>query len=201
MYALRDLEQRDDRPTEDQVVVIRGVTWADYERLLEIRGECSVPRLTYLEGTLEIMSPSREHERFTSFIGCLVEAYCLERGVRFTPYGSWTLKEKKDDRGAEPDECYILGDEDADRPQLAIEVVWTSGRLDKLEIYRKLGVREVWYWRKGHIQQHVLRGERYEAVAKSEVLPDLDLDLLTRFLDRPTAYDAIREYRAALAGR
>jgi Uma2 family endonuclease len=157
--------------------------------------------LTYLEGTLEIMSPSREHERFTSFIGCLVEAYCLERGVRFTPYGSWTLKEMTDDRGAEPDECYILGDEDADRPHLAIEVVWTSGRLDKLEIYRKLGVREAWYWRKGHIQPHVLRGERYEAVAKSEVLPDLDLDLLTRFLDRPTAYDAIREYRAALAGR
>ena len=59
---------------------------ADYLRLLEIRGERSVPRLTYVEGTLEIMSPSLTHEEIKSYIGRLVEAWCLERGVDFTPY-------------------------------------------------------------------------------------------------------------------
>jgi Uma2 family endonuclease len=145
------------------------------------------------------MTPSRDHETIKSFIGRLVETYCLQAGIVFTPVGSWTLKQQKEERGAEPDECYILGEQDSDRPHLAIEVVWTSGRLDKLEIYRKLGVREVWYWRQGRIRPYGLRGDRYESLERSEVLPGLDLELLVQFLDRKTAYDAIRDYRAALA--
>ncbi|MBX3200713.1 MAG: Uma2 family endonuclease [Labilithrix sp.] len=203
MYANVDLQSRDDRPVEDHVVQLRGVTWEDYERFLEIRGECAVPRLTFLEGVLEIMSPSRDHEQIKSLIGRLFEAFCLENAIRFVPLGSWTLKEKKEERGAEPDECYVLGAEPdkAKRPDIAIEVVWTSGRLNKLEVYRKLGVREVWYWKKGRLTPHALRGEDYEALARSELVPALDLDLLVSFLDRPTAYDAIQDYRAALAKR
>lgn len=56
----------DRRPPADDIVVLRGATWADHQRLLEIRGERSVPRLTYLEGVLEIMTPSRPHESITS---------------------------------------------------------------------------------------------------------------------------------------
>jgi Uma2 family endonuclease len=199
MYARAELQARDDQPREDHIVHLSGVTWADYERLLEIRGDKSAPRLTYLEGALEIMSPSRDHETIKSLIGRLVEAYCLERGIRFTPVGSWTLKERNEERGAEPDECYVFGTEPADRPDLAIEVIWTSGRLDKLDVYRKLGVTEVWYWRKGQVQPYALRGERYEAIAASEVLPGLDLALLAEHIDRPTAYDAITDFRAALS--
>jgi Uma2 family endonuclease len=136
----------------------------------------------------------------------LVEVYCLERNIPFTTYGSWTLQSPDRTRGAEPDECYVFGvpgfaaavDE---RPHLAIEVVWTSGRIDKLDIYRKLGVSEVWYWRKGRIQPYCLRGERYESVEKSEVLPGLDLKLLTSFLEEPTTFDAIRRYRETVRGR
>lgn len=200
MYATAELERRDDSPVEDHVVVLYGVTWADYERLLEIRGDRSSPRMTYLEGALEIMSPSRDHEQIKSLVGRLFEAYCLERGVRFLPLGSWTLKERKDERGVEPDECYVLGDAPAEvtRPHIAIEVIWTSGRLNKLEVYRKLGVQEVWYWKKGRLRPHVLRGDAYEELSQSELVPDLGLDLLVSFLDRPTAYDAIQDFRAAL---
>ncbi|HUH02310.1 MAG TPA: Uma2 family endonuclease [Kofleriaceae bacterium] len=197
-YVRSEMETRDDRPTEDHIVQIDGATWADYERLLEVRGDRSAPRITYLEGTLEIMSPSRDHARIKSFIGRLVEAYCLHAEIRFSPFGSWTLKERAHERGAEPDECYVFGDQDATRPHLAIEVIWTWGRLDKLGIYGKLGVREVWVWRKGHIQPYALRGESYEPSERSEALPDLDLELLAQFLDRPTAYDAIRDFTAAL---
>ena len=68
----------------------------------------------------------------------------------------------------------------------------------KADIYRKLGVAEVWYWRRGRLQPYCLRGDRYVPVTESEVLPGLDLDLLTRFMDRPTTYDAIRDYRQVL---
>ena len=198
MYTRDFLEARDDRPSEDHVIQLSGVTWEDYERILKIRGDRSAPRINYLEGVLEIMSPSRDHETIKSLIGRLVEAYCLDRGIRFMPVGSWTLQTAQKDRAAEPDECYIFGDPSADKPQLAIEVEWTSGRLDKLQIYRKLGIQEIWYWRKGRIQPYVLVGTRYRATSRSKILPDLDLDLLLTFLDRPSAFDAIRDFRAAL---
>lgn len=187
------------RERDDQIVRLHGATWADYQRLLELRGDHSAPRIAYLEGELEIMSPSRRHESIKSLIGCLVEVYCLEHDVEFSPYGSWTLEDKSADRGAEPDECYVFGTvSQPERPDLAIEVVWTSGGIDKLEIYRRLGVREVWFWRQERMSVHALRGDRYETIAASEVLPGIDLELLCRFIDRPTASQAIREFRAAL---
>jgi Uma2 family endonuclease len=193
----------DQSPIGDQFVQLHGVSWEDYERLLAMRGDHSAPRICYLEGTVEIMSPSREHEGIKSWIGRLVEVYCLHAGVEFRTLGSWTLKERREERGAEPDECYVLGAQDADRPHLAIEVIWTSGGLDKLEIYRRLNVREVWIWQRGVIQAHALRGDQYEAIDRSEVLPGIDLDQLASFLDRPTTSQAMRDYRAALeaAGR
>jgi Uma2 family endonuclease len=201
--AIQRLEAADDSPHEDHFVVIHDVTWKDYERLLAIRGERAVPRLTYLEGVLEIMSPARSHELIKSVIGCLVETWCLEHDVVFSPYGSWTLKKRKEERGAEADECYVFGDAlEPERPDLAIEVLWTSGRIDKLEVYRKLGVREVWYWRKGRITPYVLRGERYRAATKSKFLPHLDLEELASFIDHaPPVSAAIRAYRDRLRKR
>lgn len=132
-------------------------------------------------------------------LGCLIEAWCFERGVEITPYGSWTLEDKAADRGAEPDECYVVGDVDEpERPDLAIEVVWTSGRIDKLEIYRKLRVREVWYWRGGQLDRFALRGERYEPIASSEVLAGIDHLQLLGFVDVRPMTTAVREYRRAL---
>jgi Uma2 family endonuclease len=198
MTSLAELRERDDTPVEDHFVHLRSVSWEDYERLLEMRGDHSAPRIAYLEGTVEIMTPSRDHEGLKSWIGRLVEVYCLVSDIEFQAYGSWTIKERREDRGVEPDECYVFGTEPADRPHLAIEVIWTSGGLNKLEIYRRLEVREVWTWRRGAIQVHVLRGDQYEPAPASEVLPGIDLDQLASFLDRPTTSQAMREYRAAL---
>jgi Uma2 family endonuclease len=200
MIARAERVRRSREPREDHFVHLHGVTWADYLRLLEIRGDHSAPRITYVEGTLEIMSPSRTHDEIKSFIGRLVEAWCLEREVEFTPYGSWTLKDKRQKRGVEADECYVFGPDPKSkhRPDVAIEVVWTSGGIDKLDVYRKLGVHEVWYWENGRIQVYVRRGVSYEAAPASEALPGIDLEQLVSFLDRPTASQAIRDYRAAL---
>jgi Uma2 family endonuclease len=186
-------------PTADQRVVMHGVSWTHFEAQLALRGDAPVPRLSYLEGVLELMRPSREHERIKSFIGRLVEAYALEIGLDLSPYGAWTLKHAPKEAGAEPDECYIIGsDQRKDVPDLAIEVAWTSGGLDKLEIYRRLGVPEVWLWKGGRIQVHRLREGRYEGVSRSGFFPDLDIDLLVTFLDRPTALQAVRAFREAL---
>lgn len=194
------LREHDDMPNADHIVVLHDVAWEDYERLLGMRGDRSAPRISYLEGEVEIMSPSKDHEQIKSYIGRLLEAWCMDRGIDVSPFGSWTLKEKKDERGAEADECYIFGTEKRDRPQLAIEVEWTRGGINKLEIYRKLGVDEVWYWRKGVIEIYVLTEETFVRAQRSRLLPDLDVGLLASMLDRDSLTQAVRDFRKALEG-
>ncbi|MEI9953328.1 MAG: Uma2 family endonuclease [Pseudomonadota bacterium] len=199
MFA-KGLRNHDDAPVEDKIVVLRGLRWSDYQRLLEVRGDRPVPRLAYLEGQLEIMMPSKARESLTSRIGHLVAVWCLEQAIEFSAYGSWTLEKKEAERGVEPDECYVFGVQpEAVRPQLAIEVVWTSGGVRRLDIYQKLGVQEVWFWQKGRILVHLLSGDQYLEAATSGVLPGIDLVQLCMYLDRATTSEAIREYRAGLS--
>ncbi|HSR50786.1 MAG TPA: Uma2 family endonuclease [Acidobacteriota bacterium] len=185
-------------PTADQRVVSYGVSWSQYESQLELRGERSVPRISYLEGALELMTPSKDHERLKSYIGRLVEAYALEKGIDLSPYGSWTLEQAPKQAGLEPDECYLIGDQDRDTPDLAIEVHWTSGGIDKLEIYRRLAVREVWVWKDSLIEVQVLQVGRYQRREKSMVFPELNLAFVCSLLDRPTALQAVKALRQSL---
>lgn len=186
-------------PTADQRVVTSAVPWAHYEVQLALRGEKSVPRIAYLDGALELMTPSRDHERIAATLGHLVAASALERGIEFSSYGNWTLKNAPKEAGVEADECYIVGtDQSKDVPDLAIEVIWTSGGIDKLEIYRRLGVGELWFWQDGRIDVYVLQRDRYEPAAQSRLFPDLDLALLCSLLDLPTTSQAIRALRDAL---
>jgi Uma2 family endonuclease len=189
-------------PLPDQRVVIEGVDWDGYEALLALRGERSRPKLAYLDGVAEIMSTSREHEGLKSGVGCLLEAFCLERDIDFSPYGNWTLKAKVKRAGVEPDECYIFGSrpQEKERPDLAIEIAWSRGGIDKLEAYRRLQVGEVWFWARDQISVHVLEREGYEARGRSVYLPALDLELVCRLAKVEPTSAAIRQLRAALRG-
>lgn len=188
---------------EDHSVLLPHASWADYVRLLAVRGERAVPRITFLDGALEIMSPSRDHEWIKSTLACLLEVYLDENELSWSLFGSWTLQSPTSDAGAEPDECYVLGeDAGAPLPHLAIEVEWTPGRLDKLAVYARLKVGEVWYWRRGQIEAYVLRDGHYERGRRSAALPDVDLQELATCLTQPGQTSAItRAYRKALRAR
>ncbi|MCA8955310.1 MAG: Uma2 family endonuclease [Planctomycetes bacterium] len=163
-----------------------------------MRGEGSGVRITYSDGEVELMSPSTDHEWIKKTIARLVEAWSEETGVDLTGYGSWTVKKQRLSMGLEPDECYVLGTEEKSRPDLAIEVVRTHGGLDKLQVYRALGVPEVWIWKDQRIDVFALRDTGYEQVAASEVLPDLDVTQVQRFVSHSNQTQAVREYRRSL---
>jgi Uma2 family endonuclease len=186
---------RDSDP--DQRVILTGIDWWQFETMLAIRGDRAGVRLTYLEGDLEIMSPSRRHEMIKTTFGRLLEIYAVEVGLVFEGYGSMTMRNPGAKRGLEPDECYAIGAA-KEAPDLAIEVIWTSGGIDKLEVYRKLGVREVWLYDDRRLSLHALRGEHYAAIERSELLPALDLALLERCLACETQTEAVRSFLAGL---
>jgi Uma2 family endonuclease len=110
------------------------VDWRGYQQLLAMRGESSVPRITYLEGLAELMSPSRYHETDKTCFARLLETWSEIANVPLEGCGWWTLEDEEADRGAEADECYTVrreADDDVYRelrrseflPQLPIDVL------------------------------------------------------------------------------
>jgi Uma2 family endonuclease len=183
-------------PDEEQRIVLHDVPWAAYVTLRDAIDSAGV-RMTYLEGVLEIMSPSRGHEVDKTQIARLLELFCLERDIPLFGYGSTTFRKEEKERGLEPDECYCRG-ADREVPDLAIEVVRSRGSVDKLDVYRGLGIGEVWVFEKGAFRVFVLRGEAYQPTDASQVLPEVDLDVLADFAGRTDQHAALRAFRDAL---
>jgi len=183
---------------DGQRLVINGVSWAQYDALCRTFADQPGLRMTYLMGTLELMSPSRKHELDKKTLGRLVEAFGDETGLDLFGYGSTTFRKKAAERGLEPDECYCLGAMEGTTPQLAIEVSLSRGVIPKLEVYRGLGIREVWEWHDDRLIVHVLRAGGYVKAARSELLPSLDLELLSHYACDANQPRAVREYRKRL---
>ncbi len=188
-------------PDVDARVELDGVGWADYERLVAVRGEASVPRLTYLEGRLELMSPGRSHESDKKKLARLLEAYADHLGLALEGLGSWTVKREEVRRGAEADECYVLGPvTDAHvHPDFAIEVVYTSGGISKLDVWGGLGVDEVWFWSGERLAIFHRAGATWSPAARSRYVPAIDPALIARSMGEPSQVAAVKALRAALA--
>jgi len=184
------------------VVVLHGVSWATYVQLDKERGERSWPRLTYLDGELEIVSPGPAREVSEWLITRFVEAYAGLNGLQFNSVGSMTLRDRRRTVGAEADEAYYVGRVDLRRkPDLAIEVTVTSGGVHKLAAYHRLGVREVWFWKAGALAIYERRARSYALLPKSGLFPRLDLDDLAARVRTASLDDmlgAIEAYRAWL---
>jgi Uma2 family endonuclease len=194
--ALKDLAEELSLQADDpeERFISSGVSWEQYEALLEKLGDSPWYRVTYLEGVLEIMAPSRKHEAKKDNIARLLGVYFEETRTRFYGLGSTTFREGMKVRGVEPDTCFCIGSE-KEFPDLAVEVVETSGGINKLEVYKGLGVPEVWFWKKGQFEVYCLRDEDYEEVSTSELLPNFDLNLLATYVQNPEPLDAVIEFR------
>ena len=189
-----------ERPSasDERRILLSNVPWSTYVVLRDTLDSSGV-RMTYLKGSLEIMSPSREHEVEKKQIARLLELFCLEKDIPLYGYGSTTFRREEKERGLEPDECYCR-DRDAAVPDVALEVIHTKPLLDKLEVYRGLGVQEIWVFREGRFSILALRGERYESILASVTFPEVDLAAIARHATMPDQHVALRAFRAELRG-
>jgi len=178
--------------------LLSNVTWETLEKLdADLAGTGA--RLTYLDGCLEIMAPlSDAHEEPRNTLGQLLETYMRLKDIRFYGRGSTTLGMKELGARKEPDESYCLGERKS-IPDLVLEVIVTSGGIDTLEIYRRIGVPEVWFWEDGVISVYCLRPQGYELVSNSEQLPDLDMRSLEFHSRMADQYDAVNAFIETLS--
>lgn len=185
------IQQPTSQPLEG-VSTLYGISWEQFKAIDAALGESKGVKLSYLHGMLEIMSPiGPEHEGMRRSLGLLLEAYMREKGIRFYGCGGFTIESPETTSGT-PDESYAIGTQ-KEIPDIIIEVIITSGKLDKKELYKPKQVPEVWFWKKGQITLFHLENQEYEQRERSEFLPDLDLAVLRRYLDYSDQYDAVTD--------
>lgn len=194
-----------DEPDDDRRFVIHGVSWEQYLATRDLYEDRPGLRMAYLEGKLEIMSPSSKHELVKKLIARLIEAWAFEVGVDLRGHGSTTFQKEVSERGAEPDECYCLGrtieDGSAEYPDLVIEVALSRSAVDKPAIYAGFGVPEVWCYRNDRIEILGLEGSSYLPLPRSRLLPALDVGELGSYVAANWKTQDIRPYVEALRAR
>jgi Uma2 family endonuclease len=181
--------------TNDTNCTIQGVSWLQLESIEAAFSDIEGVRFVYLDGVLEIMTLSSEHEDVKSTIGLLLEAYMRYSGIRFYKRGSATLGNKELGGRKEPDESYNFDVKKA-IPDLVVEVVLTSGNINVLDLYFRLGIPEVWYWEDGLLNVYCLVKETqiYENFKASQFFPNLSLNTFAKYITYYDQYEAIAEF-------
>ncbi len=180
----------------EQRVLLTGVSWSTYERLLTDLENQSAPRLTYDRGLLEITSPSGKHERYNRAVALLVEVLAEELNIDVDNLGSTTFRREGIERGFEPDSCFYIQNADKVRgkaridlttdpsPDLVIEIDITSGSLDKFPIYAQVGVPEIWRFDGTELNIFRLVSGGYVASDESIAFPFITSEVLTDFVSK-----------------
>lgn len=166
-----------------QRLLIHAVDWSEFERILAELGENRSTRIAYSDNVLEIRMPLPQHEREKSLLGDVVKILLDELGLDCECFGSATFKRQEMNVGLEPDDCFYIQNHQAVRgrgrfdlaidppPDLAIEVDVTSKT--QTDVYRRLGVPELWVDADGALKIYVLQSGQYASVAVSPTFPAL----------------------------
>src|SRR2546423_5284145 len=171
--------------TRAQRLVLYDVPWERYGRLLRAFDDRHL-RLTYDQGTLEIMTLSHKHEGYSYLMGRFVDVLTEECGLPVKAGRSTTVRRRKKQKGLEPDNCYWIANERRVRgkdrinlavdppPDLALETDLMHSSLNRLAIYAALRVPEVWRFTAKKLSFLVLGSDgEYEATARSAIFPFL----------------------------
>jgi len=188
--AVKTAEQFIEQPN----VILHGVSWETYERLLKEQGEQAGTRFTYDQGTLQIMIVSFEHESSNRTLSTIVEALAEGLDIDFEPAGSTTFKRKDIKRGFEPDSCFYFRQPEVIRgkkrldlakdppPDLIVEVDVTHNSLDRLPIFAAVGVAEVWRYENEAVKFFLLSNNSYIESLESTLLPNITSSAVTQFV-------------------
>ncbi|HWE37541.1 MAG TPA: Uma2 family endonuclease [Isosphaeraceae bacterium] len=174
-----------DRKPADQCVALHDVGWRGYEHVLKARGDRGRPKIVYLDGSVYLVSPSHIHEGEKSRLGDLVKTICRLCRIPYHATASTTFGLREKSGSAEADESFYFL-ENAVRlrkketidlqtdppPDLAIEVVYSGGSRNAVEVWKRFGVPEIWALRRKSLT-FLVRGEdgRYAKAEVSRWLP------------------------------
>jgi Uma2 family endonuclease len=181
-------------PNGEQRFRLSLIDYPTYVAFSDLLGERHV-RVTYADGELEFMAVSQQHEYGKTTLAGFVETLVVALDIDMAPGGSMTVRRADLERGLEPDECYWIANEplmrhcqqaDLERdppPDLMIEVEISRSSIDRMEIYSRLRVPEVWRYDGETVVFEILNKKgHYEARPRSKAFPFLRSVDLNRVL-------------------
>lgn len=185
----------------DRLITLQG-DWDHFQRIREGCEQTPNIKLAYFNGTIEILMPSRLHEIFSSTFHLLLSLYLAHLDIDFLATGS-ADQEAAGTAVSQPDQSYCL-ETVKPIPDLSIEIVFSSGGIDKLARYQAIGIPEVWFWQDGTLSLYHLRSNGYEKIECSELpgLSDLDLEIFKRCLliGETSTTEAMKAFSTYLQG-
>jgi Uma2 family endonuclease len=183
-----------DHLTPGEPAIFHNVSWEEYEQLTDELVDRSGVRVSFYEGTLEIMTTSTEHDFYEDLLQDLIRFLSVRLNFRFRSFGRATMKKSGRQTGKEPDGCYFIKScaligrrkhldfEHDPPPDIAVEIDLTARSIPKLPIYHALEVPEVRIYDGTKLTIHRRNDQGYASVERSEELPMLTSQLLTDFL-------------------
>ena len=166
---------------QDQILILPGMTWEDYEQLVAAESSYLI---SYFDNQITIVSPSPSHERLSRIALILIDAYCVHFNIKSWALGSTDLKKAKV-AGKQPDESFDIGTYKGTvtSRDLAIEINYTSGSFADLDKYKEFQVKEVWLWEQYKIHFYSFDGSDYQLIEVSHVLEKLSSNLVNKFVN------------------
>jgi len=178
-----------------QRVVLRDVSWEEFEAILQELGDRGIARVAYCDGLLEIMSPSPEHEYFKETLGDAIKDMAETLELDYESYGSTIWRRQAKQAGLEPDNCFYFQNEAKVRgklqfdlnqdppPDLALEIDVSNQSLTRFPIYARLGVPELWCYDARTLKIYRLHQEEYSEVQQSQIFPQLKISELPQLIE------------------
>lgn len=184
-------------------VLLQDISWTEFEAILAELSDRPATRIAYCDGMLEIMTPLPEHEYFKEAIGDAIKDIAETLTLDYESYGSTTWRRQAKQAGLEADNCFYFQNEAIVRgrtdinlaqdppPDLALEIDITSKSLERLPIYARLGIPELWCYDAGKLTIYRLQGEEqgekqgedYAEAAQSAIFPALEISALPQLIE------------------
>ena len=164
----------------DQILILTDADWEYYQKLNA--PEYKSYLISFFNREITIVSPGRNHERIADMIRCIILGYCRKFNLSFYTFKSTRLEEKGKE-GKEPDVAYAF-DIDKDKPDLAVEVNFSSGSLNDLTKYQYLKIKEVWIWQNQAINFYLLQENKYVEIDESVTLKGIKSSILINYINR-----------------
>lgn len=174
-------------------IVLGDVGWDTYKRLsADLESSPSI-RLSYLDGSLEIVQVEAGHEIVCDILDEVVRVAAEASFLDSANAGCVTMELPHLEMAVQADSVYYLGENAARAkaqsrldvasltPDLVVEVEPFGFGAETRPLYSRIEVPEVWSFRQ-ELSIYVLIGGRYHASARSAIFPWLVPDDVTQYV-------------------
>ena len=176
--------------------VVHGISWQAYLAISDALADRSAPRLTYVRGNLEFMTPLSSHEMYKKRLGRLIETLAEECGLRIETAGSMTFRREDLEHGFELDDCFWIEHEAAVRgklaydpqrdppPDIGLEIEISRSALNRMALFAAVRVAQVWRFNGQSLWVEVLQPDgTYLRADRSPTFPWAPLDEIVPFVE------------------